>query len=81
MVHAIRFKDGQVEYRNRWICNDPNSFAAHGRMLAAMNEAVNFGKIACPTLVLSGTDDPLRTPEMVKEIADGISGAEYREAV
>lgn len=67
------------EYRNRWICNDPNSFAAHGRMLANMDESVNFGKIACPALVLSGVDDPLRTPEAVKQIAEAIPGAEYRE--
>ena len=67
------------EYRNRWIANDPESFAAHGRMLANMNESVNFGNIACPALVLSGTDDPLRTPEAVKAIADAMPGAEYRE--
>lgn len=68
-----------AEYRNRWIANDPESFAAHGRMLANMNESVNFSRIACPALVLSGTDDPLRTPEAVKAIADAIPGAEYRE--
>ena len=67
------------QYRNRWICNDPASFASHNRMLARMDETVNFARIACPTLVLSATDDPLRTPEAVKQIADAIPGSEYRE--
>ena len=68
-----------AEYRNRWICNDPASFAAHNMMLAGMDESANFGKLSCPTLVISGVDDPLRTPAAVKEIADAIPGAEYRE--
>ncbi|MCA8927158.1 MAG: alpha/beta fold hydrolase [Alphaproteobacteria bacterium] len=68
-----------AEYRNRWICNDPDSFAAHNLMLGAMDESVNFGKLACKALVLSGSDDPLRTPAAVKEIADAIPGADYRE--
>jgi 3-oxoadipate enol-lactonase len=44
-----------------------------------MDEDANFAKITARTLVLSGTDDPLRTPASVKEIADGIPGSEYRE--
>jgi 3-oxoadipate enol-lactonase len=68
-----------TEYRNRWVCNDPDSFAAHNLMLAGMNESVNFGKLKCRTMVISGVDDPLRTPAAVKEIADAIPGAEYRE--
>lgn len=66
-------------YRNRWICNDPASFASHNRMLANMNEDENYAKITARTLVLSGVDDPLRTPAAVKEIADRIPGSEYRE--
>jgi 3-oxoadipate enol-lactonase len=68
-----------AEYRNRWICNDPNSFAAHNRMLAGMDETPSFARLACPTLILSGVDDALRTPAAVKEIADAIPGADYRE--
>ena len=48
-------------------------------MLGGMDESVNFGKLACPALVLSGVDDPLRTPASVKEIADAIPGAQYQE--
>ncbi|MGY9055195.1 MAG: alpha/beta fold hydrolase [Alphaproteobacteria bacterium] len=66
-------------YRNRWISNDPASFASHNRMLANMNEAANYAKITAKTLVLAGVDDPLRTPASVKEIADGIPGSDYRE--
>ncbi|HKK30535.1 MAG TPA: alpha/beta hydrolase [Alphaproteobacteria bacterium] len=67
-----------AEYRNRWICNDPASFASHNRMLARMDETRSFAKVDCPTLILAGVDDPLRTPESVKAIANGLSGAEYR---
>lgn len=67
------------DYRNRWIGNDPASYASHNRMLAAMDERGNLGKIASPTLVIGGTDDMLLTPAMMRPIADAIPGAEYRE--
>lgn len=66
-------------YRNRWIANDPVSYASHNRMLAAMDEWPNLAKIACPVLVIGGTDDMLLTPPAMKQIADAIPGAEYRE--
>lgn len=67
------------DYRNRWIGNDPASYASHNRMLAAMNETASLGKIACPTLVIGGTDDMLLTPAAMRLIADAIPGAEFRE--
>lgn len=67
------------DYRNRWIGNDPASYASHNRMLAAMDERGNLGEIACPTLVIGGADDMLLTPAMMRPIADAIPGAEYRE--
>lgn len=66
-------------YRNRWIANDPGSYASHNRMLAAMDERANMAKITCPCLITSGSDDRLLTPPAMKEIADAIPGAEYRE--
>lgn len=66
-------------YRNRWIANDPGSYASHNRMLAAMDERNNLPKIACPCLITGGADDRLLLPAAMQEIADQIPGAEYRE--
>ena len=66
-------------YRNRWIANDPGSYASHNRMLAAMDERANLARIARPCLVTGGSDDHLLTPSAMRVIADGIPGAEYRE--
>ena len=57
----------------------PTSFAGHNRMLADMDEFPSLPKIKAKTLVLSGTHDPLRPPELVKDIASKIPGAEYEE--
>ena len=48
-------------------------------MLANMDETPNLSKIKAETLILSGTHDPLRTPQAVKEIANAIPGAHYEE--
>lgn len=66
-------------YRNRWIANDPGSYASHNRMLAGMDERANLGRIACPCLITGGSDDKLLTPPAMKAIANRIPGAEYRE--
>jgi len=66
-------------YRNRWIANDPGSYASHNRMLAGMDERPNLAEIACPTIVLAGKDDRLLVPAAMKEIADAIPGAAFRE--
>ena len=34
-----------------------------------------LGEIKCPTLVLTGDNDDLTTPEMAREIAGGIAGS------
>ncbi len=84
--HAVSYADhlrtdpaAYEWYRKKWIAQDPSSFAAHNRMLADMDESVNFTKVKAKSLVLAGTHDPLRTPVLVKEIADAIPGALYEE--
>jgi pimeloyl-ACP methyl ester carboxylesterase len=67
-------------YRLRWIANDPQSFAAINRMLLAMEVDDELPSIACPTLAIGCVHDPLRTPQMVKELAARIPGARYVEA-
>jgi len=71
--------DAFIAYRNRWIANDPGSYASHNRMLASMDERGNLARIACPVLITGGTDDALLVPAEMKEIADQISGAQYKE--
>ncbi len=66
-------------YRDRWIANDPGSYASHNRMLAAMDERRNLERIACPCLIIGGADDRLLLPAAMAEIANKIPGAEYRE--
>jgi 3-oxoadipate enol-lactonase len=65
-------------YRNRWVANDPVSYASHNRMLAAMDETANLARITCPTLVIGGSDDMLLTPAMMQPIAEAIPNGEYR---
>ena len=48
-------------------------------MLAGMDERANLAEIACPTIVLAGKDDRLLVPAAMKEIADAIPGAAFRE--
>lgn len=40
-----------------------------------------LGRIACPTLVLAGSEDPVVPPFASRELAEGIPGAEYEEFV
>jgi len=67
------------QYRRRWLANDPEGFAAINRMLTEMDLSQQFGRIACPTLVVGCTYDTIRPPQEVKSIANQIPGAEYVE--
>ncbi|MBI4081212.1 MAG: alpha/beta fold hydrolase [Candidatus Lambdaproteobacteria bacterium] len=64
-------------YRRRWLANDPQSFAALGRMMAKNDLSGDLKRIACPTLVCGATHDALRTPAMVEGLAKQIPGATY----
>ncbi|MCB1739880.1 MAG: alpha/beta fold hydrolase [Gammaproteobacteria bacterium] len=68
-----------IRYRQRWLANDPGSFAAINRMLASMDPAPPYADIGCPTLVLSGVHDALRPPASVEEIARQIPNASYKQ--
>lgn len=67
-------------YRLRWIGNDPRSYAAMNRMGVAMDLAPELPRIACPTLVIGCTLDPLRPPAMMRAVAAAIPSARYVEA-
>ena len=67
------------EFRARWLANDPQSFAAINRMLAAEDISPELTKIACPTLVTAGRHDGLRPPSIIEPMAKQIPGAEFLE--
>ena len=68
------------QYRQRWLANDPDGFAAINRMLTEMDLSQQYGRIACPTLVIGCTYDTIRPPPEVESIARQIPGAQYVEA-
>jgi 3-oxoadipate enol-lactonase len=67
------------QYRRRWLANDPEGFAAINRMLTEMDLTPQYGRIACPTLVIGCTYDTIRPPHEVESIARQIPGARYIE--
>ncbi|HQT80254.1 MAG TPA: alpha/beta fold hydrolase [Rhodopila sp.] len=66
-------------FRARWLGNDPESFAAINRMLAAESIEHELPRIACPTLVTAGRHDGLRPPSIIQPMARQIPGAEFLE--
>ena len=67
------------KFRARWLANDPQSFAAINRMLAATDITAELAGIACPTLVTAGTHDGLRPPSVIEPMARQIPGAQFLE--
>jgi 3-oxoadipate enol-lactonase len=66
-------------YRERFLANDPKSYAAINRAFASFDVMPDLGAIKCPTLVLAGTHDRLRPPAFVRDIAERIPGARFAE--
>src|SRR6267378_4092460 len=64
-------------FRARWLGNDPASYAAIYRMLAGTDLQEEFGRIACPVLVLGGALDSVRPPALAEPVARSIPGARY----
>lgn len=63
--------------RARWLSNDPGSYAAILRMLVGLDMGRDLAAIACPTLVLAGTDDLVRPPATVAPVAERVPGARF----
>jgi 3-oxoadipate enol-lactonase len=66
-------------YRERFLANDPNSYAAINRAFTEFDVMPDVPNIKCPALVLAGTHDRLRPPAFVRGIADKIPDARYGE--
>jgi 3-oxoadipate enol-lactonase/4-carboxymuconolactone decarboxylase len=54
---------------------DPESYAQCCEALAAVDLRADLGRVAAPTLVIAGADDPAAPPETLRAIADAIPGA------
>ena len=66
-------------YRARWLGNDPLSYAAVYRMLAATEMHEELTRLDCPVLVIGGSLDRTRPPHLAKAVADIIPRAAYDE--
>ena len=76
---AIRAREPElIALIRRWITsNDPAVFSRLYRVLAEADAEIAWGleRIACPTLVMTGEDDPGNTPAMSRAMAEIIPGA------
>jgi 3-oxoadipate enol-lactonase len=64
-------------YRSRWLGNDPGSYAAVFRMLSGLDMDEELASIRSKTLLLAGTSDPLRPPEMIEAVSRKIAGSRF----
>jgi 3-oxoadipate enol-lactonase len=62
-------------YRERFLANDPASYAAINRAFSRFDAVPDLKAIRCPTLVLAGRHDRLRPPDFVRKVASRIPGA------
>jgi 3-oxoadipate enol-lactonase len=71
--------DGAVyaTYRQRFLRNDPQSYAALNLALAGFDATQDLPHVTCPALVLGGKHDKLRPPPEVERVAAQIPGARY----
>lgn len=65
--------------RARWLANDPESFAGIYRMFAQMDLGPDYPRLDLPMLLVGATQDGLRPPEAVREVAAACPRATYRE--
>jgi 3-oxoadipate enol-lactonase len=70
-----RFK----RFRTRWLGNDPSSYATIWRMLAAADMQDELARLACPVLMIGGSLDRVRPPQLAEGVAKAIPGARYVE--
>ena len=66
-------------FRNRWLGNDPRSYATIWRMLAAAEMQDDLARLACPVLVIGASLDRVRPAAVAEGVAKTIPGARFRE--
>lgn len=63
--------------REMVVATDAEGYAAACDALAGWDNRADLGRISCPTLVLAGEEDPSTSPEVLREIADGVPGSTF----
>jgi len=66
-----------ARYRARYLGYDPVGLALQNEALAGVALGDAPERIACPTLVLAGAQDPIRPPPTVRAFAARIPGAAF----
>ena len=74
-LHEFGRYVNDLEFRARWIANDPHCFAAINRMHMKTNLVPELKNIRCPTLVIGCRHNTIRTPAMSRGVAEAIAGA------
>lgn len=59
------------------LATSAEGYAACCDALSGWDGRADLGRITCPTLVVAGDEDPSTPPEVLREIADGVPGAEF----
>ena len=72
------FRDGEVaqSYLDELAAIPSEGYARCCETVGAFDFRDELGRIAAPTLVLVGQEDPVTPPEVVELLSDGIAGAE-----
>jgi len=64
-------------YRGRYLANDPVGFGNAFRMMARTNLIELLSSVTCPTLVIAGRQDYIRSVAVTESIARRIPGARF----
>ncbi|MDE2372158.1 MAG: alpha/beta fold hydrolase [Burkholderiales bacterium] len=68
-----------AQYRCRFLANDPIGFAAITLSFLSLDLEPMYARIACPTLVVGCSDDPIKPPSACAELAARLPSGRYAE--
>ena len=71
--------EARARYRSRYLANDPYGFARQNEALLDLATEDLLENLACPVLLLAGTRDAVRSPELVRRAARRIPGSRFAE--
>jgi len=74
---ALSDRDTYENYRGRYLANDPVGFGNAFRMMARTNLIDLLPTVTCPTLVIAGRQDYIRSVAVTESIAKKIPGARF----
>ncbi|WP_233553259.1 alpha/beta fold hydrolase [Teichococcus wenyumeiae] len=72
--------EARARYRGRYLANDPYGFARQNEALLDVAVEGLLGGLTCPVLLLAGTRDAVRPPQLVRRAAQLIPGSRLVEA-